>query len=116
MASQVVAYISPNCPNCVRLVETMKRISSLRQRVKYIDIDSLHPQQVAASGISAVPTLVVQGQMHVGKAAFDYLSQFNEEMEVESISLGGGSLMYGLIDSAGCLQKVEAYGDFVAPP
>lgn len=110
----LLVYVSPSCPNCTRLLDTLKRIPSLRTTTKIIDIDGLPPQQVASSGLTAVPTLVAQGRMHVGKDAFDYLSQFNGEIEYESISFGSGSLVYGSLDSGG--GSIEKYGDFTAPP
>ncbi len=110
----LLVYISQSCPNCARLVDTLKRIPSLRATTKIVDIDTLPPQQVASSGLTAVPTLVAQGRMHVGKDAFEFLSQYNGEIEYESVSFGNGSLVYGSLDSGG--GSIEKYGDFTAPP
>ena len=94
-------YTSSNCPNCIRLLETVERIPSLRGATRVVDVDQLPPPELARIGLSAVPTLVAQGRQHVGKAAFEYLAQFNGEMELEAVSLGVGNL---------------SFGDFSAPP
>lgn len=97
----LTVYTSSNCPNCMRLLETLERIPSLRGSTAVVDVDRLPPPDVSRLGLSAVPTLVAQGRQHVGKAAFEYLSQFNGEMELEAVSLGVGNL---------------SFGDFSAPP
>ena len=99
-SAQLVAYISPNCPNCVRLMETLGRVPSIRNRLRIVDVTDVS-RLPPNHGITAVPTLVAGGRAMIGKEAFDYLSQFNEEMELDSISLGTGSLLFG---------------DFSAPP
>lgn len=97
----VRVFTSSNCPNCIRLLETIHRIPSLRGSVAIVDVDSLQPADVAQLGLTAVPTLVADGRQHVGKAAFEYLAQYNGEMELEAVSLGVGNL---------------TFGDFTAPP
>jgi hypothetical protein len=72
----------------------------LKQRVRIIDVTDVR-KLPPNHGITAVPTIVADGRAMVGKEAFDYLAQFNGEMELESISLGSSSLLYG---------------DFTAPP
>lgn len=111
----IVIYTSQSCPNCGRLLDTYRRIPSLAGRASVVDVSTVDPNRLAASGITAVPTIVAQGQVHVGKAAFDYLSQFNGEMDIESISLGTGALAYGTIGSEN-MQWIENYGEFTAPP
>jgi hypothetical protein len=55
--------------------------------------------------------------MYVGKDAFEYLAGFNGEIEYESVTFGGGSLIYGSIGNGmGSMQPVEPYGEFTAPP
>jgi glutaredoxin len=112
----LVIYTSQSCPNCVRLLDTVHRIPSVRGSAKIVDINDMPPQQIASSGLTAVPTIVAQGRMHVGKEAFDFLAQYNGEIEFESISFGGGSLIYGSLGATGSLQPVDRYGDFTAPP
>lgn len=97
----ITVYTSSNCPNCIRLLETIERIPSLRGAMTNVDVDRLPPPDLSRLGLSAVPTLVAQGRQHVGKAAFEYLAQFNGEMELEAVSLGVGNL---------------SFGDFSAPP
>ena len=110
----LLVYTSPSCPNCNRLLETIQRIPSLRTTAKIVDINDLPPQQIASSGLTAVPTLVDNGRMLVGKEAFEYLGQYNGEIEYESVSFGTGSLVYGSLGSGG--GSIEQYGEFTAPP
>lgn len=97
----LTVYTSSNCPNCLRLLDTLQRIPSLRGSTTVVDVDAISPSEVSRVGLTAVPTLVAHGRQHVGKAAFEYLSQFNGEMELEAVSLGVGNL---------------SFGDFSAPP
>jgi glutaredoxin len=97
----LTVYTSSNCPNCIRLLDTIERIPSLRGSTRVLDVDQMPPPDLSRVGLSAVPTLVVQGRHHVGKAAFEYLAQFNGEMDLEAVSLGVGAL---------------SFGDFAAPP
>lgn len=110
----LLVYTSQSCPNCARLIDDLKRIPSLRGTAKVIDVNDLRPQQIASSGLTAVPTIVAQGRMHVGKEAFEYLAQYNSEIEYESVSFGTGSLVYGSLTDGG--GSIENYGEFVAPP
>lgn len=89
-----IAYISYNCPNCMRFIESLDRIPSLRGQVKLVDVSDVS-QLPPNHSITAVPTLVVHGKAMVGKEAFDYLAQFNNEVELESVSLGTGTLAFG---------------------
>ena len=111
-----LVYTSQSCPNCVRFLDALQRIPSMRG-TRIVDVNDMQPQQIAASGLTAVPTLVVRGRMYVGKEAFEYLSQFNNEIEYEPVSFESGSLLYGAVGEApGALKAIERYGDFTAPP
>jgi glutaredoxin len=111
----IVIYTSSNCPNCTRLLATLRRIPSLAGKASVVEVGAMDPNRLAAQGITAVPTIVAQGRPHVGKAAFEYLSQFNDELEIESVSLGTGALAYGSIGSEH-MEWIEKYGEFTAPP
>lgn len=111
----LIVYTSPSCPNCVRLLDTLRRIPSLKRAAKIVDVNEMPPQQVASSGLTAVPTLVVKGRMYTGKEAFEYLGQFNNEIEYEPVSFGGGSLVYGSLGGGGDMESGK-YGEFTAPP
>ena len=111
----IVIYTSSNCPNCARLLATLRRIPSLAGKAPVVEVSSIDPQVLTTQGITAVPTIVAQGRPHIGKAAFEYLAQFNGELEIESVSLGTGALAYGSIGSEH-MEWIERYGEFTAPP
>jgi len=98
----VVIYISHRCSNCVRLINTIKRIPSL-QSARIVDID-----RGPVQGIEHVPTLVDQrGRRHVGGKAFEFLKQFEDEIHIQPVQLGTGSLTYGSLNDGGELHYIE---------
>jgi hypothetical protein len=96
-----VVYVSSVCPNSQRFLGSLQRIPSLRDTTKIVNVDhappSMHP------GIEFVPTLVdSSGVVFVGEKCFEFLKQFNAEMEVEPMAFGGaGALAYSSIDAEG---------------
>lgn len=103
----IVIYISHRCSNCVRLLNTIKRIPSL-QAARIIDID-----RGPVQGIEHVPTLVDQrGRRHVGGKAFEFLKQYEDEIDIQPLQLGSGSLPYGSIQDGGELQYTNDLYEF----
>lgn len=107
-------YVSSQCPNCVRFLATLRRIPSLRN-THVVNIDTLAPEQ--RNKIEFVPTFVdTRGSVHTGAKAFDYLKEFDGEVELESAPLGGGSLAFGSLTDGEGLEYSGFYGEFTAPP
>lgn len=105
-------FYSPGCPNCMRLLDIVRTIPSMR-RLQLLDIDTLHPQQKV--GLQFVPTLVDdQGQAHVGSKAFEYMKKFEMEVELEAPPMGMGGLAYAPIDG-GETEYFTGHGEFTAP-
>lgn len=95
----IVVYVSPRCSNCARVLGLLDKIPSL-QGARVVDID-----RTPVPGIEYVPTLVDQnGRSHVGSAVLEYLKQFDGEIELESVQLGGG-LAFGSIADGGSISK-----------
>jgi hypothetical protein len=95
----LAVYVSDRCSNCNRLINYLKRIPSLSD-TRVIDIDR-YPTQ----GIEFVPTLIDNGgKSHVGSKAFEFLKEFEAEIELESVQLGSGQLAFGTINDGGELQ------------
>jgi hypothetical protein len=90
----VVVYISQRCPNCVRLLESLRQIPSL-QSARVVDID-VSP----VSGIDYVPTVVDGGSTMTGAKAFEWLQQYQGEVDLQPVELGFGGLSYGLINDS----------------
>lgn len=108
------AYISRSCPNCTRFVEGVHRVPQLKGCLQIMDIDSLPPE--SKQGLQYVPTVVdSSGHMHVGTKAFEWLKQFDAEVELDAApDLFGGStnsLCYAELDGEG-FSYAPKYGDF----
>jgi len=115
MNSSPVIYVSNQCPNCSRFLDTIRRIPSLRDRTRVVDIDTLPRER--RERIEFVPMFVdSHGATHTGSKAFDQLKQYVAEMELECAPSNGGSLAFGSIGDNGGLDYTGFYSDFVAPP
>jgi hypothetical protein len=107
-------FVSMGCPNCTRLMTDMARIPSLREKVEVIDIDHVPPEYKA--GLQYVPTLVDNsGQQYVGSKCFEWLAQFQTEVELDFAPMGG-SLAFSDISGSGEMKIVDTFGEFTKPP
>lgn len=109
-------YISRSCTNCLRLLEGIDRVPSLRGKIQVLDIDRLPPDQ--KRGLQFVPTLVDDYEtQYIGSRAFEFLKQYDGEVELEAAPMGMGLAFSSLQPSGtyGGMQYVERYGDFTAP-
>lgn len=94
------------CPNCMRFIGALERTPA-RDAVNKIDANSLTPDQ--RRHISAVPTLVLDtGVTLVGTQAFEWLKQYERDVDVESFSTGRG-LAFSDIESD------QAFASFAVP-
>lgn len=95
-----VAYISQRCPNCNRFLESVRSIPSLSQSLRIVDID-----QTPSPSIQFVPTVVDQsGKTLVGSKVFEWLREFQGEVEYQPMQLSMGSLSYGSIHDGGAID------------
>lgn len=95
-----VAYISQRCPNCTRFLETVRSIPSLQHTLRVVDID-----QTPTPAVEYVPTVVDRsGQAMVGAKVFEWLKQFQSEVEYEPMQLSFGTLSYGSINDGGAID------------
>ena len=94
------AYISQRCPNCHRFMEAVRQVPSLQQTLRVIDID-----QTPNPGITHIPTVVdSSGAVMTGAKAFEWLKQFQSEVEYQPMQLSMGTLSYGSINDGGAID------------
>jgi hypothetical protein len=108
------AYISMACPNCTRFLSDMTRIPSLKNSVEIVDVDRIPPEQKA--GLQYVPTLVDNsGRQFIGTKCFEWLQQFQTEIELDSAP-DGKCLAFSDLNGGGEMGHVQMFGEFVKPP
>lgn len=106
-------FHSPQCPNCVRFIDALARTSVARD-VSLVDVSTLTPDQAAR--LSAVPALVTSdGQTLYGTKAFEWLSQFQGDVELEGFAGGAGGLAYSDVDSMGYASYTQSFSAFEPP-
>jgi hypothetical protein len=85
---------------------------SLSQNIQMIDIDK-HPEY--AKYISAVPSLQLSdGQVLIGSKAFDFIKQYDCEVELQTFSFAGSTgLPYSDVETDGnSWDFPRAYSEF----
>jgi glutaredoxin len=91
----ITVYVSSQCPNCDRLVKTLRR---LKLKATLVNID-----QTPVNGLTAVPTVVDGRQTMVGTKAFEWLQSYESEMPLEEYATvlgeGCGGLSYTDLES-----------------
>ena len=89
--------ISAQCPNCVRFVDALSRTSA-RTDVALVDVATLPPDQLAR--VSAVPALVlVNGSIMYGTKAFEWLKQYEGDVELDGFGGENGALAFSDVSS-----------------
>ena len=90
-----VVYVSSQCPNCDRFVKSLRRLQ--------IDSKVVNIDRAPVNGLTAVPTVVVSGQVMVGTAAFEWLQGFEAKLPLEAYATvlgeGCGGLSYTELES-----------------
>lgn len=101
---------SEQCPNCVRFIDALGRTSAV-SHVTLVDVARLPPQQ--RSQVSAVPALVLDsGETVYGTKAFEWLKQFEGDVELEGFA-GNGSLPFSDVNSVqGYATYAEGFSAF----
>jgi hypothetical protein len=97
MSNIPLVYVSQQCPNCIRLLDTIQR---LQLRIRIIDIDVQAPRHQ----ISVVPTVITeQGRTKTGTDAFEWLQAFEAEVPLDAYATvtgeGEGGLPYTDMES-----------------
>ena len=89
-------------------MNTIRRIPAL-QDTRIVDVET----SAIPPGIELVPTLVdARGKKYVGGKAFEYLRQFDGEIQLEPMQLGTGALAYGSIENGNELDFIQGYYEF----
>ena len=69
-------FIAQGCPNCQRMVETLKSIPALHPVTSVVDV-----RVTPYRGVTHVPSLLVnESKLLSGTAAFEYLRGFDAEL------------------------------------
>lgn len=104
---------SQQCPNCIRFIDALQR-TSVADRVVMVDVAQLTQEQLAT--ITAVPTLVTpEGQTVHGTRAFEWLKQYEGDVELEAFCGGGGGLAFSDVNGIGYATYADSFGEFQPP-
>lgn len=75
---------SDSCPNCLRFIDALRQTTAAAQ-MSLVDVSTLANEQLAR--VQAVPALVLDnGQTLYGTKAFEWLRQFEGDVELEGFS------------------------------
>lgn len=97
---------STQCPNCVRFIDALKRTSAAAT-VSLVDVATLTSSQLAS--VQAVPAMVLaDGQTMYGTKAFEWLKDFDGDVELEGFHGGGGALPFSDVEA---LQGYATYAE-----
>lgn len=105
---------STQCPNCVRFIDALKRTSAATN-VSLVDVATLSSSQLAS--VQAVPAMVLaDGQTMYGTKAFEWLKQFEGDVELDGFA-GNGSLPFSDVAShQGYATYAQRFSAFEAVP
>lgn len=93
------------CPNCIRFIDALRR-TSVASQVTLMDVSTLPPAQ--RDQVAAVPALVLDGgQTLYGTKAFEWLKQYEGDVELEGFA-GNGSLPFS---DVGSIQGYATYAE-----
>jgi hypothetical protein len=107
-ATTTLVY-SPQCPNCLRFIDALRRTSAAGS-VALVEVAQLTPDQLTA--VKAVPALVTaRGETLYGTSAFEWLKQYEGDVELEGFS-GGAGLVFSGVDTIGYAEYAESFGPF----
>lgn len=112
-ASHTLVY-STQCTNCSRFMDALSR-TPMASQVNLVDVVTLNPTQVAR--VQAVPALITpQGTTMYGTQAFEWLKQYEADVELEGFTVGNGSLAFSEVDSRGYATYADDFGTFEPVP
>lgn len=107
---------SDQCPNCLRFIEALSRTPVARE-VALVDVRSVRADQL--ENVKAVPALLTDGDTLYGTSAFEWLKQFEADVELEGFAGGGGGggLAFSDVTSAqGYASYAHVYSAFEPVP
>lgn len=111
---QHTLVFSTQCPNCSRFIEALGR-TSVASSVALVDVSTLNPAQLAR--VAAVPALVLgNGSTLYGTRAFEWLKQYEGDMELDGFDGENGALAFSDVSSVGYATYAQSYSAFDAPP
>lgn len=113
MSRNQLIYAS-QCPNCMRFIGALDRTPA-KSTVSKVDINSLSLEQ--RKHVTAVPMLILgSGGVLVGTKAFEWLKQYDGEMEVESYCGGRGLPYSNVQDDTWTMNFSTPYSAFEPVP
>lgn len=113
MATYTLVY-APQCPNCMRFIGALDR-TSMKDRVARVDVNALPPHHRRA--ITAVPTLITSsGASLVGTKAFEWLKEYEQDMELESYCSARGLPFSDMASDQGLASFTLPYSAFEPVP
>lgn len=105
---------APQCPNCMRFLGALNR-TPMKNSVARIDVNTLPPQQ--RQHVSAVPMLILSGGITlVGTKAFEWLKDYERDVEVDSFCGGQGLAFSEIGDECGPASFSTPYSAFEPVP
>lgn len=105
---------STQCTNCSRFMDALSR-TPIASQVNLVDVVTLNPTQVAR--VQAVPALITpQGTTMYGTQAFEWLKQYEADVELEGFTVGNGSLAFSEVESRGYATYADDFGAFEPVP
>jgi hypothetical protein len=105
--SSGLVIISKECPNCIRLLDVLKRIPD--HGLIVVEYHGLTPMQRV--GLTAVPTLIQNnGKRVVGTAVFEYINEkYYQRMIVDGFEFNNELLFSNIGDPAGFGESDTGY-------
>lgn len=108
---QYTAYISSQCPNCNRFVESVRASPQAQKDIRLVDIDTLQAPQ--RNKLTAVPTVqTAEGKMFVGSKAFDLLKKYEGDIELHPWMPEGSLVFSEVAGGDGGAKQISFWGDF----
>lgn len=101
---------SEQCPNCIRFMDALRQTTASAE-VSLVDVGTLSNEQLAR--VQAVPALVLSGgQTLYGTKAFEWLRQYEGDVELQGFS-SHGTLAFSDVNSAhGYATYAESFSAF----
>lgn len=110
--SHTLVY-APQCPNCTRFMGALDRTPA-KSMIRKVDVNTLGPDQ--RKHVTAVPMLVLStGTTLVGTRAFEWLKDYEAQVEVDSFSPGRGLAFSDIADNAATMRFWTPYSAFEPP-
>lgn len=113
--SHTLVY-SPQCPNCMRFLDALGR-TPVAADVAVVDVHEVPPER--AAHLAAVPALITgdgSGTLY-GTKAFEWLKQFEADVELDGFVGGHGSLGFSDVEAAqGYVTYAQSFSAFEPMP